>query len=415
MSGWAGRRTDRDRVRGPEAAPARPPGSIGVDGGGSVLLRSADLAGLQEASRILLSPLDYPAVDDWRSAATAALRELLRADRAAFLLPIEGMEPLCSEEIGLHYLRDYLACEDTLPRDAGVCEEQLDQEAWARRSVSDGTLPDLRNTAYWREFVAPLWAYDTLEVTVPLEGGARPATLFFHHERPDGRKFGPRERSLLRLLHPALAAGVATWRRVEAWSERMVALVDALPVPLQLRDARGREMYRNRALRELLEADPERHRLETALKRMAERLGTTLSDRTAGSPPDPGELATRSVETSRGLYHLAAALVRPETLGGRGPVRDVLLTVRGPGLRLPGPGAVEATTPLTRRESEVALLLALRRTNREIASALVISPHTARRHTERVLRKLGLRSRRDVRGAIREAVEQEGGLADPPG
>jgi DNA-binding CsgD family transcriptional regulator len=49
---------------------------------------------------------------------------------------------------------------------------------------------------------------------------------------------------------------------------------------------------------------------------------------------------------------------------------------------------------LTPREREVAALLTLRRTNAEIAAALGVSAHTARHHTESVLRKCGVSSRR---------------------
>jgi DNA-binding NarL/FixJ family response regulator len=51
---------------------------------------------------------------------------------------------------------------------------------------------------------------------------------------------------------------------------------------------------------------------------------------------------------------------------------------------------------LTRRESDVAQLLALGKSNAEVASALSISEHTARHHTERVLTKLGVSSRAAV-------------------
>jgi DNA-binding NarL/FixJ family response regulator len=48
---------------------------------------------------------------------------------------------------------------------------------------------------------------------------------------------------------------------------------------------------------------------------------------------------------------------------------------------------------LTRRELEVATLLAQGRTNTAIANTLHISTHTARHHTQRVLAKLGVHSR----------------------
>jgi DNA-binding NarL/FixJ family response regulator len=55
---------------------------------------------------------------------------------------------------------------------------------------------------------------------------------------------------------------------------------------------------------------------------------------------------------------------------------------------------------LTPREADVARLLALGKSNAEIAAALGISEHTGRRHTEQVLAKLGVRSRAAVAAAI---------------
>jgi DNA-binding CsgD family transcriptional regulator len=56
---------------------------------------------------------------------------------------------------------------------------------------------------------------------------------------------------------------------------------------------------------------------------------------------------------------------------------------------------------LTEKETRVALLLAQRRSNAEIASTLKISPHTARRHTENVMLKLNVNSRFSVESALR--------------
>ncbi len=51
---------------------------------------------------------------------------------------------------------------------------------------------------------------------------------------------------------------------------------------------------------------------------------------------------------------------------------------------------------LTKRETDVARLLAAGKSNAEIAAALSISEHTARRHTEQVLSKPDVRSRAAV-------------------
>jgi predicted ATPase/DNA-binding CsgD family transcriptional regulator len=61
-----------------------------------------------------------------------------------------------------------------------------------------------------------------------------------------------------------------------------------------------------------------------------------------------------------------------------------------PEVRSPVPG------PLTPREAQVAALVARGLTNREIAAALLVTEHTAMRHVEHILTKLGLRSRAQV-------------------
>jgi DNA-binding CsgD family transcriptional regulator len=51
---------------------------------------------------------------------------------------------------------------------------------------------------------------------------------------------------------------------------------------------------------------------------------------------------------------------------------------------------------LTRRESQVLGLLARRRTDKEIAAALGISPRTAMGHVAAIPAKLGVRNRREA-------------------
>jgi non-specific serine/threonine protein kinase len=55
-----------------------------------------------------------------------------------------------------------------------------------------------------------------------------------------------------------------------------------------------------------------------------------------------------------------------------------------------------ASGALTRREQEVAALLAKGRSNRQIAEALVIANSTAERHVANIVGKLGLSSRLEV-------------------
>ena len=64
---------------------------------------------------------------------------------------------------------------------------------------------------------------------------------------------------------------------------------------------------------------------------------------------------------------------------------------------------------LTRREGEIAALIAQGKSNREIADELVLSPRTVEKHAENILAKLGLTSRAQI---VRWAVE--GGSTQAP-
>ena len=71
-----------------------------------------------------------------------------------------------------------------------------------------------------------------------------------------------------------------------------------------------------------------------------------------------------------------------------------------------GEGEEKVTmTGLTQREQEVLSMLAEGKTNDEIASELVISPHTVARHRENLMGKLGLHNRSElVKYAIRKGL-----------
>jgi len=62
----------------------------------------------------------------------------------------------------------------------------------------------------------------------------------------------------------------------------------------------------------------------------------------------------------------------------------------------------EAPGGLTRREREIAGLLAEGLTNKEIAARLVISQRTAETHVDHILSKLGMTSRAQVASWVAE-------------
>jgi DNA-binding CsgD family transcriptional regulator len=125
---------------------------------------------------------------------------------------------------------------------------------------------------------------------------------------------------------------------------------------------------------------------------------TTLADDTAiVAGDDVAPRVVREVETAESRYLVRGEILRLDR-PGLGPV--VIIALERLGSQLPPVPEVRMRFGLTKKQAEVALLLAQRKSNQEIASALFISPHTARHHTERVLTKLGVHARTDVREAL---------------
>ena len=107
-------------------------------------------------------------------------------------------------------------------------------------------------------------------------------------------------------------------------------------------------------------------------------------------------------------YELAAALARRSRPGDRARARSLVADAASRAMALGmAPVTAKATRlldelhaeppfPLTRREREVAELLAEGLTNREIAARLHLSERTAQNHVQHILTKLGLANRSQV-------------------
>jgi DNA-binding CsgD family transcriptional regulator len=76
------------------------------------------------------------------------------------------------------------------------------------------------------------------------------------------------------------------------------------------------------------------------------------------------------------------------------------LAASGETLRRRDPSTVDALTP---QELQIALLLASRKTTRETAAALFLSPKTVEYHLRHVYQKLGINSRDDLARILAEA------------
>lgn len=165
------------------------------------------------------------------------------------------------------------------------------------------------------------------------------------------------------------------------------AVLDALAVRALVLDPAGRELHRTPALVAWLD----RHAVGAAAVAEAARaalaaLRAHAVDRSRQAEPEVFELGADRVQ-------VRAAPCRSPARGGA-PL--VLVTFEPLARPARSEAELKERFGLTRTELRVAFLLAKGLSNHDIAREMVISPHTARRHTERVLAKLELRSRSEV-------------------
>ena len=200
---------------------------------------------------------------------------------------------------------------------------------------------------------------------------------------PSGKRPSLLEASAVTGLHllPTFVVQVGTLAHRDAYR----TLLDVLSDPFGLFDAEGRLLHANPPLIALLAAEPDAERLRTDL--------TALAVTCAYDPgAAPAATEARTVQTCRATYRLRSMLLTTHLVD---PLTAVLVGVtREAPTLLPSADALRVRYGLTRREAEVALLLAEGLPNTDLAARLFISPHTARRHTEQVLAKLGLTSRK---------------------
>jgi len=116
-----------------------------------------------------------------------------------------------------------------------------------------------------------------------------------------------------------------------------------------------------------------------------------------------GERLRRARRPADARRPLRTALAAFERLGAEpwaDRARVELRAAGGPAAATGGAGAGSGVDELTPQELQVALLAAQGQTNREIGAGLFLSPKTVEHHLSRTFRKLGIRRRSELSGAL---------------
>jgi DNA-binding CsgD family transcriptional regulator len=367
----------------------------------SLTLQAADLMRLQRLTHTLLSPLDFAALDDWRRAVCVGARDLLGADTVSFQLPNAESPLFFSLGFDHGAVNSYPELIAPLARVSRIAlwERKVRLGVCDRAALWGRHLEAYRRGAYYNEVVVPHRGFDALLVNIGLdEQRFTPhtvASLMFHHDRPMPGEFGTRGLAIAQLVRPIFEAGARAWVAVARRRTGFAALLDSLSDGVQLSNCAGAIIHENAALQQVMarETATDRPLLRQQMQAIARSARRLCSERTRSA--EPGDLRPLSIQvaTSQAAYRITGSFV-DHALSGTQPHVMVLVERLTP--ELPTVAMVRERFALTRKEAEVALLLARGNTTARIAEVLFLSPHTVRRHTESIFSKLDVHTRSEV-------------------
>ncbi len=363
---------------------------------------------LDGALRALLAPLAHDSVVAWRDAIRAPLMALADADTLGIHLPfLPAAAAWDAPHVSAALLADFVH---------GYQHRDLVAQRIATRGLEVAHQlevvdpPTLRASRFYNEFQRPHRLFDTVHIRTPLGGGGV-ARFWLTRERESVEPLDAGRAAMLRLVAPALRAGVATWRRLGDQRAALASLLDRMSDGVLLFDLAGVPVHANAHAARLLADDPEAARVRAAAQQAAWALGAARRPaRGAAGPPDPAASARQAaasacdVRTACRGYRLEAT-VADDGLFGRDPT--VLVLVRP--AAAPTDDALRARYRLTPREVAVARLMAEGLSNGEVAERLGVTLTTARNHAARVLLKLGVGKRDRIAPLLRGSAGAEDG------
>jgi DNA-binding CsgD family transcriptional regulator/PAS domain-containing protein len=367
---------------------------------------------LAAAARALLSPFDLPDLDRWRAEVLARLAELVEADYGGFILPRPGAAPFTLHNLPESFGREYFEANDGLDEESMRAIRRMGGGVWNTRTLGEAqgmVMPDdwLASPSY-RSFYSRYRIQDGLGFTAfsvhPAgdllrpgpDGGPTAAVLTCFREDYGSEAFGERGLAILRLLLPALEAGVATRVRLAGRERALEQVFAASRDGIAVHTLDGRLLYANGAFSQILRDDPAHARLDAALAAGVRALSALAR---SGGAAEPRRFAgaNRELLTPTARYRIRLSLI------GEGLFTDrptVLAALERLNPEPPSPRVLRERWGLTPQEARVALLLASGRSNREIAAAMELSPATVRHYTEAVFFKLGTHARAEVAARV---------------
>lgn len=362
----------------------------------AVRLSSKQIAQLQAATAILLSPFSSENGDEWRRAVCAAIEPIVESRGAMFGLAVPDENLLIGSADVVAAMQPFMPPTGWM-RDSWVRALMRGEPVIAWRDVYEAAL--LKKTDFYNECVRPNRIYAPLTLTANVRGSPLGAAVFhyFENESRADRQMDERKQ-LLQLLVPAFQAGINAYLAMQRQRDTLISFGELSHVALALFNMRGQPVHQSRALEQLLAVDPDASRIRAETARIAANLSASLSAR---NPLAHLDHPIKSRLTTHGASYGLSAISFGD---GFGAVAMIGVMIEDLGPPRFDAQRLRSEYRLTTRELQTAALLQRRMSAKEIASALGVSVNTARRHTEHVLSKLGVHSKHAVAEKLRRQV-----------
>src|SRR6266545_2715751 len=233
----------------------------------SLGLSAKQVAQLQGALRVLLSPLDFESVGAWRAESRNAIAALVHAHTSVSFLPLEGEPPYqASREPNLAAYAEHFYTMDKTPQYSRAVGSHAFTWQTMRPTYDRPGSGAWLKSEFYNDWVRPqrlcqpcglIAVRSQAELRCPpFESFSGLAGLWFYWDSEAPVATDARELAILQLVLPAFEAGLHMVVRCGQERHRVAHVLGALGEGAVLLDLDGRVVYENPAMRRMLAGNP---------------------------------------------------------------------------------------------------------------------------------------------------------------
>ena len=360
-------------------------------------LSSREQLAVAACSHTLLRPHDYPSVDEWRDATLTRFAALFDTNAEFFNLRMQlpDARTAYSRQINGALLDDY---ERLCVNDAGYERVQANRyTVMSQRMLVGDNWKEYFSDPSIVQFYLPNKLLDTLGLILDEPANDISASIELHKDTFGTELYGRRGMAILNLLLPSFRAGMIGVKNSLGARSDLSILLDSSGSAVRVYTCNGAIIHETAAVSGMLKRDTEGNAVRAKMDSFALQMSTRCRGGGSGgtTKSQDGQLAaTCALEyaTLVAAYSITGSIA--SVPAPYGPV--IVVTLHCPRPVVLTDVELAANFGLSSREVAVARHIAAGASSKEIASSLGISLHTARRHAERVLAKMGIQSRAAV-------------------